>query len=184
MNLRKRLPIFKMADINEEDALYLIQVQTMVVLDHLDDSESRRDYIVHATSVGSAQQQGDYYQLVRELQMADAEYLYTLNILLNIYYMAGLKSYPVNENVNPLNSSLMSEFPGEVCVFKSVDTAMSDDKAVQYPTEQFNSLELPGMPPHELSLKIGGPSYSTPSNYLACHHTTHRPAVTGASHNH
>ena len=51
----------------------------------------------------------------------------------------------------------MSEFPGEVRVFKSVDTAMSDDEAVQYPTELLNSLELPGMPPHELSLKVGAP---------------------------
>ena len=32
-----------MADISQEDALYLLHLQTMVALDHLDDNESIRD---------------------------------------------------------------------------------------------------------------------------------------------
>ena len=66
-----------MADISQpqEDALYFFQLQTMVVLDQLDDSESRRDYIVYIRPVfARRKQQGDYYQLVREFEMADAEY--------------------------------------------------------------------------------------------------------------
>ena len=66
-----------MADISQpqEDALYFFQLQTMVVLDQLDDNESRRDYIVYIRSVfARRKQQGDYYQLVREFEMADAEY--------------------------------------------------------------------------------------------------------------
>ena len=47
----------------------------MVVLDQLDDNESRRDYIVYIRPVfARRKQQGDYYQLVREFEMADAEY--------------------------------------------------------------------------------------------------------------
>ena len=40
-----------MADISQpqEDALYFFQLQTMVVLDQLDDNESRRDYIDRQT---------------------------------------------------------------------------------------------------------------------------------------
>ena len=66
-----------MADISQpqEDALYFFQLQTMVVLDQLDDNESRRDYIVYIRPVfARRKQQGDYYQLVREFEMADAEY--------------------------------------------------------------------------------------------------------------
>ena len=61
-----------MSDISQEDALYLLQLQTMVVLDQLDDNESRRDYM--RPLFDRRKQQGDYYQLVRELDMADAEY--------------------------------------------------------------------------------------------------------------
>ena len=34
---------------------------------------------------------------------------------------------------------------------------MNQDEATNYPTEFLNSLDLPGMPPHELILKIGVP---------------------------
>ncbi len=61
-----------MADISEEDALCLVQLQTIVVLHHFDDNESRRDYM--RPVFARRKQQGDYYQLVRELEIADAEY--------------------------------------------------------------------------------------------------------------
>jgi len=34
---------------------------------------------------------------------------------------------------------------------------MSQDEVVNYPTEFLNSFDLPGMPPHVLTLKIGVP---------------------------
>ena len=61
-----------MSDISEEDALYLLQLQTMVVLDQLDNDHARRDYM--RPVFARRKQQGDYYHLVRELEMADAEY--------------------------------------------------------------------------------------------------------------
>jgi hypothetical protein len=39
----------------------------------------------------------------------------------------------------------------------SINTVVEGDEAVHYPTEFFNSLDLPGMPLHVLQLKIGMP---------------------------
>ncbi|XP_042242583.1 uncharacterized protein LOC121879863 [Homarus americanus] len=64
---------------------------------------------------------------------------------------------PLNANVNKLNKWLMSEFPGQEKVYKSIDTTTNDDEAVQYPTDFLNSIELSGMPPHLLKVKVGSP---------------------------
>jgi len=62
-----------------------------------------------------------------------------------------------NSDVNGINSSILNEIPGEAKQYKSVDTVMNQDEVVNYPTEFLNSLDLPGMPPHILTLKIGVP---------------------------
>ncbi|KAL8621594.1 hypothetical protein ACOMHN_026265 [Nucella lapillus] len=59
--------------------------------------------------------------------------------------------------VNMFNKLLMSEFPGDATAFTSIDTATSDEEAVLYPQELLNSIEMSGLPPHELILKVGAP---------------------------
>ncbi|XP_059169815.1 uncharacterized protein LOC131951424 [Physella acuta] len=62
-----------------------------------------------------------------------------------------------NSDVNDMNFTIQKRIPGEETTYKSIDTAINQDEAVSYPTEFLNSLDLPGMPPHILSLKLGAP---------------------------
>ncbi|XP_063907386.1 ATP-dependent DNA helicase PIF1-like [Zophobas morio] len=54
-----------------------------------------------------------------------------------------------------VNATIQNFLPGQLVSFKSVDTVMNQDDVVNYPTEFLNSLELSGLPPHNLQLKIG-----------------------------
>lgn len=58
-----------------------------------------------------------------------------------------------NIDVNDINMNIQFIVPGEATTYKSIDTTMEQDEAVNYPTEFLNSLDLPGLPPHILKLK-------------------------------
>ncbi|GFS49323.1 ATP-dependent DNA helicase [Trichonephila clavipes] len=60
-----------------------------------------------------------------------------------------------NIDVNLINCSIQNQIPEEETTYKSIDTVVNQDESVHYPIEFLNSLDLPGMPPHILSLKIG-----------------------------
>lgn len=62
---------------------------------------------------------------------------------------------PKNANVNDINFKIQEKLPGQITTYKSIDTVINPDEAINYPTEFLNSLDVPGMPPHCLNLKIG-----------------------------
>ena len=51
----------------------------------------------------------------------------------------------------------LSKFEASSQTYYSVDTVVDREEAVHYPTEFFNSLMPPGIPPHKLILKVGPP---------------------------
>ncbi|GBP37618.1 hypothetical protein EVAR_34655_1 [Eumeta japonica] len=57
--------------------------------------------------------------------------------------------------VNELNFRIQDDIPGEMRTYKSVDTATNEDDVVNCPVEFSISLDLPGLPPHNLQLKVG-----------------------------
>ncbi|GFU97335.1 ATP-dependent DNA helicase [Trichonephila clavipes] len=62
-----------------------------------------------------------------------------------------------NIDVNTINFTIQHGIPSETTTYKSIDAVENQDEVVNYPTEFLNSLDLPGMPPHVLTLKIGVP---------------------------
>ncbi|GJS37586.1 ATP-dependent DNA helicase PIF1-like protein [Tanacetum coccineum] len=61
-----------------------------------------------------------------------------------------------NEHVDSINDMLIDRFPGEEKVYYSFDE-VEDDTHNYYPLEFLNSLNMSGLPPHHLRLKIGCP---------------------------
>jgi hypothetical protein len=62
-----------------------------------------------------------------------------------------------NVDVNELNLKIQHLLPGDLVLYKSIDTVCDAIEAVNYPTEFLNLLDLPGKPPHNLQLKFGSP---------------------------
>ena len=58
-----------MAEITDEEALQVVQLQTMAVMCYLED-----DHLSQRQIFARRKEQGDFYHLVRELELADNEY--------------------------------------------------------------------------------------------------------------
>jgi hypothetical protein len=61
-----------------------------------------------------------------------------------------------NIDVNELNDSLLDRLPGNEHLYKSIDSVSTEDEQT-YPEEYLNSLDINGVPPHKLRLKVGAP---------------------------
>ena len=64
---------------------------------------------------------------------------------------------PLNDTVKYINEKVLSSFPGEESEYKSIDTTSTPEEAVHSPVEFLNSLVIPGIPQHILTLKPGCP---------------------------
>ncbi|CAF1060263.1 unnamed protein product [Brachionus calyciflorus] len=62
-----------------------------------------------------------------------------------------------NIDVDRFNELATSLFPGEERKYYSVDSVLNDAHTALYPLEFLNTINLSGMPPHKLNLKIGMP---------------------------
>lgn len=62
-----------------------------------------------------------------------------------------------NNDVYAINSSIQNRTSGEAATYMSIDTVMNQSEVVDYPTKFLNFLDLPGTPPHVLTLKISVP---------------------------
>jgi len=64
---------------------------------------------------------------------------------------------PKNEHCNEINKKVLDLIPGEARSYTSVNQLITEDESelLQFPTEFLNSLEVSGLPPHELNLKPG-----------------------------
>lgn len=65
-----------------------------------------------------------------------------------------------NDEVDMMNQTACKLLPGNLHELYSADSVFvqeSDEEANTYPIEFLNSVCLPGMPPHQLSLKVGSP---------------------------
>lgn len=72
------------------------------------------------------------------------------NIVHNYKNHSWLSERAIIIDVDELNFQIQSEIAHE-----SVDSATTPDDVVNYPTEFLNSLDLPGLPPHNIQLKVG-----------------------------
>ena len=61
---------------------------------------------------------------------------------------------PTNEECRYINMLLLSQLPGDVTVYRSCDS-VNESEAHIYPAEFLNTIDLPGVPPHHLELKVG-----------------------------
>ena len=64
---------------------------------------------------------------------------------------------PKNESVHGLNSLLIDRLPGEVKVYKSIDSTVEPNDACHFPSEVLNKQDPPGLPQHELKIKVECP---------------------------
>ena len=71
------------------------------------------------------------------------------------YLVEGAVLAAKNEDVDRINCAVTSRFPGQAVDLQSADSVLREGDAILYPAEFLNSLDISGLPPHVLKLKIG-----------------------------
>lgn len=64
---------------------------------------------------------------------------------------------PRNDQAVRINLDILNHVEGEVVEYTSINRVMEQDDATNYPVEFLNSLSAPGLPAHNITLKIGVP---------------------------
>lgn len=64
---------------------------------------------------------------------------------------------PKNDTAANINNTLLEKLPTEIVQYQSVDSVVEVEDAVHYPVEFLHTLNPPGIPPHNLCLKVGAP---------------------------
>lgn len=65
---------------------------------------------------------------------------------------------PLNDTIDDLNYFIQERLIDRPSrTYLSIDHMVEADQAVNYPVEFLNSLSIPGIPPHRLTLKVGSP---------------------------
>ena len=65
---------------------------------------------------------------------------------------------PLNKTTHDIiNMSLITELPGDCVEYRSINSVPDESEAINFPNEFLNSLEVSGLPPHLLTLKVGAP---------------------------
>ena len=62
-----------------------------------------------------------------------------------------------NVDVQDMNNIIQNRIADEAITYKSIDSVTNENEAVNFPIEFLNSLDVPGLPPHILTLKITAP---------------------------
>lgn len=76
----------------------------------------------------------------------------------NLEYLTGRAILATtNSDIDNINETLIRRMPGDAHVLSSADSVSVDDNAALYPPEFLNSLNLSGLPPHEMSVKRNCP---------------------------
>ena len=71
---------------------------------------------------------------------------------------------PRNNAVDKVNLDLLQLLPEVEESFRSIDTVINRDNAVLFPAHFLNSLQPPGIPPHNLILENGAATSHLQSN--------------------
>ena len=64
---------------------------------------------------------------------------------------------PKNDTAANISNTLLEKLPTQIVQYQSVDSVVEVEDAVHYPVEFLHTLNPPGIPPHNLCLKVGAP---------------------------